>query len=180
MEKKPYRRRKSLNVIEVCGASAKIHLSCGNVCLVSTVDVPLVSSHYWFSSAGGSGNRYIHANIAGKRVKMHRILLGAPSHLEVDHRNGDRFDNRRQNLRLATRLQNARNHKKSCRADTTSTFNGVSFHPKKNKWQARFRIEGKQRHIGYFSNEIVAAMEWDRVALEQWGEFARLNFPEVR
>jgi len=44
-----------------------------------------------------------------KAVLMHRFILDAPSEMEVDHRNGDTLDNRRNNLRIATRPQNGRN-----------------------------------------------------------------------
>lgn len=57
-----------------------------------------------------SGTGYAVRGGAGSAHRqMHRLLLNAPEGVEVDHRNGDRLDNRLANLRLATRAENAQN-----------------------------------------------------------------------
>jgi HNH endonuclease len=111
---------------------------------------------------------------------MHRVILGLsdPS-IQGDHKNGDTLDNRRANLRQATPSQNARNMKR--RGNGTSKFKGVSLDKTRNLWIASIiRKEGYGReHLGRFIREDEAAKAYDAVAHHRYGEFARLNFPEV-
>ena len=52
----------------------------------------------------------------------------------------------------------------------------MSWHKKNNKWQIQININGKQKSIGYFDDEIMGAIAYDFAAIESFGEFARLNF----
>ena len=110
-------------------------------------------------------------------VSLHRIILNSPPNLLVDHKNGHTLDNRRENLRLATRSQNVHNKCKT-QSETSSKFIGVSFEKRRGRWDVRIRHEGKQIWIGTFDNEIDAAKAYDEAAKKYHGEFARLNFPE--
>ena len=49
--------------------------------------------------------------------------------------------------------------------------------PEREKWRAKITIFGVRRHIGRFDDEVEAAQAYDEAALENFGEFARLNFP---
>ena len=75
----------------------------------------------------------------------------------IDHINGDRSDNRLENLRSVTRIENTRNAKK--REDNQSGTVGVSYFAPKNTWRARININGKTVLLGYFKtkNEAIAA-----------------------
>ena len=108
-------------------------------------------------------------------VSLHRIILNSPPNLLVDHKNGHTLDNRRENLRLATRSQNVHNKCKT-QSKTSSKFIGVSFEKRRGRWDVRIRHEGKQIWIGTFDNEIDAAKAYDAAAKKYHGEFARLNF----
>lgn len=117
-----------------------------------------------------------HANLPGGRrptVRMHNFLTGWQY---VDHVNGDGLDNRRSNLRESTHQQNLRNQRHH--SNNTSGYTGVSFYPKTSRWKAYIGIEGRTRHIGYFSTPEEAARARDAAALEHFGPFARLNFPQ--
>jgi hypothetical protein len=111
-----------------------------------------------------------------KMVRLHRLIIDAPKGLLVDHRNCDSLNNRRANLRLATRSQNQCNTRK--RKNTTSRFRGVCFHKFHQKWATQIFAEGKRIFLGYFDSEIEAAKAYDEAAKKYYGEFARLNFPE--
>jgi hypothetical protein len=93
----------------------------------------------------------------------------------VDHRNTDSLDNRRTNLRLATPSQNSCNSRRD-KSNTYSRYRGVSFSKRKQKWFAAIRANGRKLWLGYFSDEIDAAMTYDRAARKYHGEFAQLNF----
>lgn len=109
-----------------------------------------------------------------KAVHMHREIIGAPTGMFVDHINRNGLDNRKANLRLATRLQNARNRPKTNKA-TSSQYKGVSYRRANGKWSATIFADGRNVHLGYFETEIEAAKTYDEAAIERYGQFAALN-----
>lgn len=106
-----------------------------------------------------------------KEVQIHRLIMDAPVNLEVDHINGNPLDNRRSNLRLCNRNQNKANTR--IVSTNTSGYKGVSKH--KGKWQASIRINNKLCYLGRFLTKERAALEYNKRALQEWGEFAWLN-----
>lgn len=111
---------------------------------------------------------------------LHREIMQAPEHLEVDHENRNGLDNRRENLRLATRPQNGANrgmHPGRLPTGKSSKFRGVSFYKPRGVWQAQITYNGKNSGLGHFLNEKDAAIAYDAAAKEKFGEFAVLNFP---
>ena len=108
------------------------------------------------------------------KVRIHRIILDCGPDKEVDHRNHDTLDNRRENLRKCTRLQNGRNQRTP--RDNTSGFKGVSWDKQVGKWRVMISIDRHQKSIGYFRSRENAARAYDKVAKKHHGEFAHLNF----
>lgn len=112
---------------------------------------------------------------------MHDVVLarklGRPllEHEESDHINHDTLDNRRSNLRVATREQNMQNRRKQ--SNNTSGYKGVSWHKTRSRWQARIAANNKNYFLGFFDNAEEAARAYDTAAQEFHGEFAVLNFP---
>lgn len=100
-------------------------------------------------------NGYAVRNVGYSSVKMHRELMGLGSWgedpLEVDHMNRDRSDNRRANLRIVTKAENARNQPSN--RNSSSQYRGVSWIPKNKKWKAHVRVDGVLIHLGYFWEE---------------------------
>lgn len=108
--------------------------------------------------------------IGGKVLRVHRLIAKAflsnyCEELQVDHVNGDKANNRPDNLRMVTCQQNNRAFKQK-RKDTSSLSRGVSFHKSTQKWQAHIMIDGKNKHIGLFPNESDAALAYNRAATE--------------
>lgn len=95
--------------------------------------------------------------------------------LQVDHINGDRSDNRIDNLRVATVQENNRNSKSRT---GSSKYKGVSWHVQSLKWQAICSDGIKNRHLGIYTSEEEAARAYDKAARAWHGDYARLNFPE--
>jgi len=105
---------------------------------------------------------------------MSRLIMEAPRGKEVDHIDGNRFNNQRSNLRLATSSQNKCN--RGPRKDNKSGLKGVSWHRPLNKWTARIKIPyGKYLHLGLFGSKIEAAKAYNGAAEKYHGEFAWLN-----
>ena len=123
---------------------------------------------------------YRHGQILGMRYSAHVVVFAlANGHWPVeivDHRDGDKSNNRPDNLREATAAQNMRN--RGGNRKSTSKYCGVSWDAVNRKWRAQFKdIDGVQRHIGRFADESAAARAYDAFAAREHGEFAKLNFP---
>lgn len=95
---------------------------------------------------------------------------------EIDHINHVRTDNRIVNLREATRSENAQNNRSH--KDSASKYLGVSLYGRDQVWIAQIYVDGEQKYLGRYHNEIDAARRYDRAAVKYFGEFANLNFPQ--
>jgi len=117
-----------------------------------------------------------------REILLQRYLTEAPSHLWADHRNGDTLDNRRSNLRVCAPADNKRNRTKI--PGGSSQYKGV-FRTmyKREGWKAGVRIRDPKpgqhpiRVSPTFRTELEAALWYDKVAREEQGEFACVNFP---
>ena len=125
------------------------------------------------------GYRRVQISLDGKRklFRLHQIVWfihhnNIPKML--DHIDGDRLNNRIENLRLATHQQNNRN--RSSNRNSSSKYLGVSWNNYRKKWEARIRINRKSKCLGYFDDEIEAAKVYDAAARHHHGEFANPNF----
>jgi hypothetical protein len=118
---------------------------------------------------------------ARAEVVVHRWLVGAKPDEYVDHKNGDKYDCRRGNLRICTHAENLRNRDKS--RNNTSGYKGVVINRKGTSSESYSVTASKDRKIypfGTYSHIEVAARVYDREVLKLHGEFARLNFEEDR
>lgn len=141
--------------------------------IVEAEDAPLVAGRTWRLHRDG----YAVAGGATRRVHMHALVLPVDPPLTVDHWNLNRLDNRRSNLRPATRAQQQWNRGPTC--TNTSGFKGVSWHRLRARWRASIRLDGRQVHLGLFDDPAEAARAYDAAALDAWGDFARVNFVEA-
>lgn len=92
----------------------------------------------WFLSDTGYAMRRPTLDDGSKvTVRLHRLVAEAPEGMVVDHLNGDKLDNRRDNLRVCSQADNARNRK---------TVTGVSFDKSRKKWMVRYRNTFYGRH----------------------------------
>lgn len=86
-------------------------------------------------------------NMSGHRIAWF-LYYGAEAALHIDHVNGNRADNRIENLRLATRSQNMHNMGKNI--NNTSGFKGVNWCKNEKRWRAQIGINGFRKHLGFF------------------------------
>ena len=112
-----------------------------------------------------------------KVVCMHREVAHTPDGLFCDHINGRTLDNRKKNLRSATRSQNVWNSKKTSRSGY-SKYKGVTFRKRSKRWVSMIGVNSRQIFLGSFEDEIRAAKAYDKAAKKHFGEFAKLNFPD--
>jgi len=123
----------------------EIELTRGLVALVDDEDFDELSKFNWHAMKSRS-NFYASRRASGKVIRMHNMIVPPPDGFLVDHINKNSLDNRRCNLRLATRLQNVLNSD----LKRTSQFIGVSYKERDKKWTARIGL-------GSFESEAEAA-----------------------
>jgi hypothetical protein len=133
-------------------------------------DFDMISKYMWGINSSG----YMYTYTKGKQTLLHRTLLGLNIRdgKIVDHKDGDRCNNRRENLRLCTNSENCRNSRKQ--SNNTSGFKGVIKSGK--KWQAQIRSEDKRFGLGTYDSKIEAAKAYDKASYELHKGFAKLNF----
>lgn len=154
-----------------------IQLTRGLSAVVDDVHFEWLRGFRWHADSGGSGVWYARAYVNGgcnSAVRMHRLILGAPRGIIVDHINGDGLDNRRVNLRIVSHKDNTTAKRKS---PGTSRYKGVSWVKCDAKWRAQIAVAGKNRTLGRFDDEGDAARFYDAAARRLHGRFATLNFP---
>ena len=146
--------------------------------LVDDADAELVGAYEWRPLHGNTGKIYAYVAVKGRVIYMHRLVACAEPGFEIDHINGDGLDNRRDNLRAATRTQNRVNSGKPRRPGKpySSVYKGVVLVGK--RWRAQIKIRGRVHHLGLFAFEADAARAYDRAAVAAWGQFARPNFSD--
>jgi len=144
--------------------------------LIDDEDLEKILKHDWRIT--GSGKGYAMTRINGKLVPMHRLMIDIPFGKIADHINGDTFDNRKENLRIATQSQNRMNCVKQVfsKKIVTSKFKGVHKKSPTRNWSAQIHFNKRTYNIGSFKNEEEAAKAYDLKAKELFGQFAKLNF----
>lgn len=164
--------------------TASVELTQGKWAIIDVADIPLVGKYKWCAVLFKRQNTYYALTSIreipsddAKLTMMHRFLMGAKdSEQHVDHDNGDTLNNRRSNLRFATRTQNLRNSQK--RKNASSQWKGVFFSNKDKRWLAKIRVDKKQIVLGYFKSEIEAATAYYNKAMEvDPVYYGRLPFP---
>jgi len=159
-----------------------IGLTKGYEAIVDDADFEWMSAFKWYAQPSTRGSVYAYRSFTLDGIKqaesMHRKLMGVTSSdVQIDHRNHNGLDNRRGNLRLATRLQNGRNRQK--KKVSSSVYKGVAYWSVRGgsngRWGAYIRIKGKTKHLGFFPNEREAALAYNDAAMEAHGDFACLN-----
>lgn len=137
-------------------------------------DFEQLNQHSW-GLTNGYPRRWVNDASGRHVVYMHQDILGIKL---VDHRDRDKLNNQRCNLRPTTKSLNGANvpkrrawHRKQC----TSRFKGVTWYKAGNKWAAQCHVNGKHQHLGYFFDEVEAARAYDAAAIQFFGEFALLN-----
>ena len=147
----------------------------------------VIKTKGWRTHKTSSGN--IAGIVESKRINgkytmlhLHRFIMELHGYdltgKIVDHKNHNVFDNRKENLRICSYIENNRN-RKPLKTNLTKYKGVYPSNRTKNPWIARINIgDGKKsRYLGIFKTEELAAEAYDKKAKEHFGEFAWLNFP---
>lgn len=126
--------------------------------IIDKEDIPIVGFCNWHLHKCGKKTYIRNA----KRVYLHRLIMGAPENMDVDHINGNSLDNRRQNLRICERKHNCYN-KKSVR--------GYWYDKSCNKYRAEIWFENRKYYLGVYRSEDEARSAYIKKAKELFGAF---------
>lgn len=140
--------------------------------LIDDADRHLLEGCNWYLNDEGyvrTGSR----KFGGERF-LHRIIMQPKKGEQVDHENLNKLDNRRSNLRIATRQGNSANRTIKRK---TNLPRGVSLDKRTGKYTATIRIDNQLKWLGYYNTPEMAALVYDKAAREAFGEFATLNYP---
>ena len=155
----------------------EVELTRGYVAVVDDEDFERIAASKWsvlLTPTSGYAVRNA-PTVDGVRgmIWMHHEIMGSPTAERLDHVNGNGLDNRRCNLRQASKAENGRNRR--INANNTSGFKGVVRHGA--KWKAQTSDADGRVYLGLHETKIAAARAYDDFARSRFGSFAALNFP---
>ena len=168
------------DVVQPLDQSIKlIPLTRGQNAIVDAADYDWLMQWNWSAMYHKRRDCYIAVRNSGKEsgygtIQMHCQII--ETEYDVDHKNLNTLDNRRSNLRAATRSQNFQDKRMQC--NNAIGFKGVI---RQSFYQANIKVNGKSLWLGKFPDteegRIEAARAYDRAAIKHFGEFSNLNFP---
>lgn len=176
------RKRYPLRPFRVDGDVAYLLLTQGHEAVVDAEDIGKLSLFNWQAQVHKYPDgrvrcvracRSTYSNGALTLLYLHRVVLGAPPGVVVDHINGNTLDNRKINLREATPKENSRNARK--RVDNSSGYKGVSFNKHTQSWQARIRVDGCLKYLGVYETAEEGYEAYCKAALKYHGEFCNVG-----
>jgi len=176
----------------------RIPLTLGKFAIVDPEDYERLRTYKWHAHQSVHTFYAVHSLTNGKKeprrnLQMHNLVIDVPPGMYCDHINHNGLDNRKANLRPASRTQNVWHRRKFTRRTSggfkpsrsgpdgkpsRSKYKGVDWASDMNRWRARIRVNGKRISLGSFKDEIEAAKAYDRAAKKYHGQFASLNFPD--
>jgi hypothetical protein len=118
---------------------------------------------------------YMEIAINYRLYKTHRlawlIVYGEWPPNDIDHKDGDKKNNRIANLRLATRQENIRNS--GLRKNNRTGVSGVCWRKDCGKFRVRIKVSSKEIHLGYFDTFTEATAARHAAEIEYFGEFRK-------
>ncbi len=155
----------------------KIKLRQGGFVLIDNIDFELVKKWKWWIDKDGYARRWT-PQVDWKRtnILMHREILGLGKQdkVYVDHINRNKLDNRRSNLRIATKSQNGMNIDNN--KNNKYGFRGISYalnEKRIKKWQVKLGFNNKNIYIGRFLTKEEAIKARKEAELKYYGQFSR-------
>ena len=151
------------NVVELVLGDKPIRAKIDLGSLPEVLNVSTRWRGYWHP---GSRTHYVCAVVNNRKIYLHRVVTGAPDGLEVDHIRHDALDNRRSAIRLTTRSENVRNTRSR---PNKHGYRGIGWYAPLSKWRSLAKVNGKSKHLGYFSTKEDAAAAYRRFFDERMG-----------
>ena len=152
--------------------------NCDKSAIVDAEDYEFLTQWKWFITHQGyaARNQYI-SYINGKQncdiILMHRVIMKTPKDMQTDHRDGNKLNNRKTNLRNCSHGQNQQN--RGSNKFTTSKYKGVCWNKNAGKWMAEIMVNRKKIYLGIFAVETDAARAYNEASRKHHKEFGYIN-----
>lgn len=150
-----------------------IPVGVNHFAIVDAEDHPRLSRWKWQLKGRGYACRSAKVNGKQAHISMHREVIGDIGNLQADHRNGNRLDNRKANLRPATHSQNQMN--KGVQVNNKSGQRGVYFNKRRQQWYAQICLNGVRKFLGAHPSLEKASKAYTEAAKVLHGEFRRIT-----
>ena len=166
MSKKP-----TQNQYKIVESYAIFNVSHGRTFKIDIEDLDKITSYHWYINEKGYVVTMYHDNGKRHSLRLHRLIMGCPNDMVVDHINHDITDNRKCNLRVCTQDENMRNRKPD--RNSKSGIKGV--YPENGKWRVMINYNRKQYRLGTFSDIQEAIKVRQEAEARLYGAYANLQ-----
>ncbi len=150
----------------------RIPLTQGKFAIVDDKDYEVFTQYKWYLGRDEARRALKRRNGKQKSVSMQEQIMKPKKGRIVLHRNGDRLDNRRENLILGTK--GMVNLTRGLQSNNNTGYRGV-YRYRNGRFGAKIRVNGHARFLGYYDSAEQAAQVYNQAAHEAWGELAPLN-----
>ena len=151
----------------------KVPIHRSSYAIIDDEDYIEISKYKWRADGFGYPITNLKIGKMWTTISLHRLLMNAKNGEQVDHKNRNILDNRRNNLRKCDNAQNRQN--KGVQSNNSSGFKGVYFHKRDKKYRAKLMANGKIVLEKCFDSKIEAAKAYNEAAKKYHGEYAFLN-----
>jgi hypothetical protein len=140
----------------------------GSEVQIDDEDFPEISKYRWRISKSNKTKTYIKGGPCSA-IYMHRFIMQANDGFDVDHIDGDTFNNKRSNLRICIHSDNLCNSRR--RSDNKSGHRGIGYDKKGDRWVAETTYRGSRIRIGRYKTKEEAVAKYEEYARELFGVF---------
>jgi hypothetical protein len=167
---------KKVRPIKIDGDLAYVPLTQGCIAVIDAKDIPLVENWNWYALRLKNTFYAFRNDRTGSKprlISMHRTIMLEPDGFQVDHKDGNGLNNRRENLRQATHQQNNVNRKLT--NANKSGYKGIWLDERTNKWRAQICWLGKRIRLGSFLIPEAAHLAYCEASHKIHGDFGRTS-----
>lgn len=175
---KSHERLKKFNDYEIQENYVIMYTPKDEMFLIDLEDFWKVKDFCWNKNQYGYIVTYFKDNEKIKGMSLHRFVMGFPNDMLVDHRDGDKTNNMKYNLRIATNYQNGMNA--SINSRNTSGVTGVHWDNKLKNWMVRISVNGKRIYLGNYDDFEDAVRVRKKAEEEYYGEWSYDNSRVVK
>lgn len=168
---------KRFNKYDLSGDYGVGYTSNGETFYFDLDDYNLIKDYSWYKTKHGYIETSIYKDKKKHKILLHRLVCQPLSHLQVDHINHDRTDNRKANLRCCSNQENSMN--RVLKSTNTSGTTGVYWNKCKQKWVAYLNKNGIHYHLGYFDDKQNAIQARHNAEIAYFQDFAPIETQQL-